>query len=49
MRNDAAEDLMRVACRHQALVPTDCKETTNIVVPFKITAESFLPFYVSVF
>jgi len=47
--NDAAEDFMRVVCRHQSLVPTDCEETTKTIVPFKITAEPFLPFYLSVF
>jgi hypothetical protein len=42
--NVAAEDFMGVACRHQALIPTDCKEATKTAVPFKITAGSFLPF-----
>jgi hypothetical protein len=46
--NDAAEDFMGFACRHQALVLTDCKEKMKTVVPFKITADSFLSFCLSV-
>jgi hypothetical protein len=46
--NDAAEDLMGVACRHQALVLTECKETKETVVPFKITADYFLSFCLTV-
>jgi hypothetical protein len=42
VRNDAAKDFMGIACRHQAFVLTECKETGETVVPFEITADYFL-------